>query len=56
MSQPNTKSAATNAAEASALSALGIPSGAAANTGLMNLYGSTGLPTVNPYPAYTGAK
>lgn len=56
MSQPSTKRAVTTAAEAGALSALGISSGAAGNTGLMNLYGSTGLPTVNPYPAYTGAK
>jgi flagellar basal-body rod modification protein FlgD len=47
--------AAQNAA-AAALSALGVSSGSTANTGLMNLYGSLGLPTVNPYPAYTGAK
>lgn len=50
-----TTAAAVKAA-ASALPALGINTGATGTSGLMNLYGSLGLPTVNPYPTYTGAK
>jgi flagellar basal-body rod modification protein FlgD len=58
------QAAAKNAAAATAtataanalLSSSGTYSGSAGNTDLMNLYGSSGLPTANPYPTYTGAK
>ena len=60
--QTKTNATATNTpamsseATAAVLQALGATTGAAGNSGLMNLYGSVGLPTVNPYPTYTGAK
>jgi flagellar basal-body rod modification protein FlgD len=55
-SAKNAAATSATAAAANALPALGIYPGTTGNSGLMNLYGSLGLPTVNPYPSYTGAK